>query len=102
MATAKTLFDAVEAELRNARTAINNAGAYMDMAKDAVNEMEKSTGMEAPLSLSSGKSVTDLLVKTETGEYGIPLAIDSENATLINGFEIRSVNNELKEYLRLL
>jgi hypothetical protein len=30
----KTLFDAVEGELRNARLAINNAGAYMNMLKN--------------------------------------------------------------------
>jgi hypothetical protein len=67
--TNKTLFDAVEAELRNARTAINSAGTYMDMIKDTVDRLEKSTGMEAPLSLSSGKPFADSMVKTESERY---------------------------------
>jgi hypothetical protein len=49
----KTLFDTLEGELRNARAALNNAGAYMNFIKDAVNEIENSTGMELPLSLKN-------------------------------------------------
>jgi hypothetical protein len=51
MATNKTLFDAVDAELRNARAALNNAGAYMDMIKDAVMEIENPSVIEESLSL---------------------------------------------------
>jgi hypothetical protein len=102
MAIGKTLFDAVEAELRNARAAINNAGAYMDMLKKAVDSMAKASGIEAPLSVSSGESVTDAIVKTESGEYGIPLAVDLEDETLIYGFKIRGVNKRLEEHLKLL
>jgi hypothetical protein len=102
MANSKTLFDAVEAELRNARAAISNADIYLDMLKDAVDEMEKSTGMEAPLSISAGKDVTDSIVKTETGEYVIPLAIESEDETMIYGFKISGINKELEKFLKSL
>jgi hypothetical protein len=50
--TNKTLFTAVEAELRNARAAINNADAYMNMLKNAMDSMVKATGIEASLSES--------------------------------------------------
>jgi hypothetical protein len=76
--TNKTLFDAVEAELENARTAISNVGAYMNMLKNAVDEMEKSAGMEAPLSLKS---------KNNSTVYGLPL---------------KNIKGELKAELKLL
>jgi hypothetical protein len=50
--TNKTLFDAVEGELRNARTAINNAGAYMNMLKNATDSMD-----------------VDVMAKTESEKY---------------------------------
>jgi hypothetical protein len=84
--TNKTLFTAVEVEMRNARTAINSAGAYMNMLKDVVDELEKSIGMEVPLSLSCDNPITDLMVKTESGEYE----------------KLRAVNKRLKEHLKLL
>jgi hypothetical protein len=55
----KTLFDAVEGELRNARTAINTAGAYMDMLKNATNSMD-----------------ADVIVKTESEKYEKLIAVN--------------------------
>jgi hypothetical protein len=72
MPNSKTLFDAVEVELRNARAAINSAGAYMDMIKKTVDEIEKSTGMEAPLSLKNENEYVafGFAQKAQNGELG--------------------------------
>jgi hypothetical protein len=93
MPRSKTLFDAVEAEMRNARAAINNAGAHLNMLKDAVKETYNSAGMEAPLSV---------LVKTENGEYGIPIAIDSEDESMIHMLRLKDVSKKLREHQKLL
>jgi hypothetical protein len=77
--TNKTLFDAVEAELRNARAALSNAGGYLDMLEDA---------MEA-------------MIKTENGEYMLPVAVDGDDASIVFGLRATSVNEEIEAYLRL-
>lgn len=92
------LFDAVEAEMRNARTAINNAGIYMDRIKDAVNGIEKPSRIEASLPVSSGDIFLDLMVKTESGEYWIPSTIKSDNKTIMYEFKIRGANKKTVSY----
>jgi hypothetical protein len=77
--TNKTLFTAVEAELRNGRAALSNAGRYLDILKDA---------MEAT-------------AKTENKEYMIPVAVDGNDAPIVFGLRTTSVNKEIEAYLRL-
>jgi hypothetical protein len=77
--TNKTLFTAVEAELRNARAALSNAGRYLDILED----------------------VMDAMVKTENGEYMIPVAVDGDDSSIVFGLRTTSVNEEIEAYLRL-
>lgn len=51
--TNKTLFDAAEAELRRAGNGVNKVGVFLEMIKEAVEQLAKETGRKAPLSLDS-------------------------------------------------
>lgn len=74
--TNKTLFDAVEGELRNARAALNTAGAYIDMLR----------------------TVIDTIVEMEEGEYLIPLSLNARDGSLVYGLPVKRVNRKIKEY----
>jgi hypothetical protein len=75
----KTLFTAVEAELRNARAALSNAGGYLDILED----------------------VMEAMIKTENWEYMIPVAVDGDDVSIVFGLRATSVNEEIEAYLRL-
>jgi hypothetical protein len=76
----KTLFNAIEAELRNARAALNNAGRYLDAIRVAM----------------------DTIVASEAGEGFIPLGLDTEDESIVYGLKVKGVNMDRETMLKLI
>jgi hypothetical protein len=74
----KTLLDAVETELRNARAALNTAGRYLDAIRVASNNV----------------------VVSEAGESFFPIGTDAEDESIVYGLKIDPVSMALEEALR--
>lgn len=97
MATTKTLFDAVEGELKNVRVAISNADRYLDTVKEAVEIMAakvkiiEEVGI-APLVKAPAKEEEEER-KGSRPDFGVDIKRVVET---INGVEIITLVNGVK------
>lgn len=76
----KMIFNAVEAEMRNARAALNNAARYMDAIKDVV----------------------DAIVVSEYGDGIFPVGLDMEDESIVYGLKVKGINKGLVSTMKLI
>lgn len=69
----ETILNAVEAELRNARAALNSASNYLDVLR----------------------TVMETVVVSERGETFFPIETDTEDETIVYGLKVKAVNMKL-------